>query len=138
MKKPRGQLSIDLVLTIFIILIFIAGFQSISSSLIESQQELSVKQQEKIILLDLKQLIESSAKGTTLISNYLIPEIKINGKSLQNCDLTIKSDLISITAKNDDESISEMQTEDFSQNYVSLAEQTIKCGNKITLQVDKS
>jgi hypothetical protein len=119
-NRSKGQLSIDFMLTIIAVLIFVQLFLTFSNTYLESATELNIRQQEKLIILQLAAIINETEtiNDAKVTIDYRIPWIYEGAKPAgQDCNISfliqnfpdenqIKIDYI----KNETELITEIQT----------------------------
>jgi uncharacterized protein (UPF0333 family) len=132
----KGQISIDFILVILSLIILLGFLQSFSDQMSLDAAKISTRSQAKAIITDLAGLMEAiPSNGSTTINNYLIPLISLKDKKI-SCDITIASNVITITFTDGtgSEQISITESTTFLNNKtITINPVSPKCGEKINL-----
>lgn len=90
----KGQLSIDFMLTVVAVLIFTQLFLTFSNNYLDNATELNIRQQEKLIALQMASIINEtySLSGGNTSIQFKIPWIYEGNKPAgQDCNITLVS-----------------------------------------------
>ena len=144
----KGQVSFDLILAVIVALIFIAGLQVVSGNLKEVNTRASVRNQEKLIAMDIYRIASSSRalQDGSFTVEYKTPKIIVPGKDLpEACTINLSAGTVSydleigtttetISVEIPDFYYNEMTTEGISFQDADGTQITeIECGEKLVI-----
>lgn len=131
----KGQMSLDLILVILALVVFLSVFQFISTQISFNAVKISARDQVKTIASDIAGLMEAiPSNGATTITNHKIPFISLKEKKA-SCTISIKTNKVNISM---DENI-EGQTISIEESIIVLNEKTnnliidANCGETINM-----
>jgi len=131
----KGQISLDLILAIIITFIFASTMQTIIAGMNESQQEISVINQQKEIgnkILNVLNSEKTFSDSENFNVKYLVPNIIVLGDKESGCNIAITSSVISISSTFNEKNIGTVITHNA--NLSKLVNPNIKCGEYIEIK----
>ncbi len=130
----KGQISFDLILTIMVVLLFVAEVQLVTSQLQETQKNATVRNQEKAMALNIYSIM-STAKaldedGAKVYLEYKTDALIAPETSgvVQQCEIDLETGVITYT-RDGETIVSEIL--DFDAGNLTIINTTINCGEKI-------
>lgn len=135
-KKAEGQASIDLILALMVLVLFLNFFIVFGNNLEKTSAELNIRHQEKNILNELKSVLENASADLIQI-DYEIPRINHLGNA-RGCWMAIENGQIQLNATdangmavNEDVQLNNPLLQD-------LLISDVNCGQTLTIQLNGS